>query len=417
MVTILLILCSPVHNISQNDKDAANYGLETGKGIAELLAQRDFGKSLTKIGKSVGPYLGALGPFVGIITAVIPSESDELAFMKNMMKEIDKRLDNIDNRFNDIEKMIKWSVVQINFGQIEQRIQATSREFKYLYEVPMSAVQNRKLLFISNYKSDYQNSGNKLFQAIIQGQGTFQEDLGTSVLRYTGKDRRKTQLFLLGVMQLLLQAVKVELGYLLVNQYTHNANFMKLEWEKKIQTVRKKFEYIDYQCANVYYHAQSGKELDEYSAKNKGLTNSQFASGLFQHLGGKYYWRDWAVIAYNPIWGGDNHWVGVSGGHIKFRKDGRNIVVASVDKKHSVMDLARAEQDMKKVSMTYRTGNWWTGYRDARRNAKDVFNSLDKRGASLVSVIRCYNNMTYHYHSKRYRYVPRCPHFDLFMWG
>ncbi|CAC5390503.1 unnamed protein product [Mytilus coruscus] len=149
--------------------------------------------------------------------AFIPSESEELAFMKNMMNNIDNRLDRMDNRFNDIERLIQWNVVQVNFGQLEQRINAVSLEFQYVYAVPQAAVQNRKKIFIANYDGDYQNSGTKLYQAIVQKQGTFQENLGTSVLRYTKNDRRKTQIFLLGVMQLLLQAVKVEMGYLLVN--------------------------------------------------------------------------------------------------------------------------------------------------------------------------------------------------------
>jgi hypothetical protein len=46
-------------------------------------------------------------------------------------------------------------------------------------------------------------------------------------------------------------------------------------------------------------------------------------------------------------WGWQNHCVSACGGHVKFRTQGRNIVIASRDKKHSVMDLIRAERDMK----------------------------------------------------------------------
>ncbi|CAC5403982.1 unnamed protein product [Mytilus coruscus] len=417
VATILIILFSPMHGLSPDQKEQVTAGLELGKGIAELLEKKEFRNSLTKIGKSIGPYLGALGPFIGVVMAFIPSESEELAFMKNMMNTIDNRLDRIDNRFNDIERLIQWNVVQVNFGQLEQRINAVSREFKYIYAVPQAAVQNRKIIFIANYDGDYQNSGTKLYQAIVQKQGTFQEDLGTSVLRYTQNDRKKTQVFLLGVMQLLLQAVKVELGYLLVNQFTHNANFMKSDWEKRIKEVKGKFEQIDYQCTHVNYHPQSGKDIDAYAATNSGQTNRQFATGLFNLLGGKYYWRDWIVVAYDPISGGDNHWVGVGGGHIKFRKNGRNIVVASVDKSRSVMDLARAEQQMKTIAMTKRKGNIWVGYRNVRRTAQDIFNSLNRSGASFVSVIRSGKNANYHYHTRRVKFIRRDPYFDLMMWG
>ncbi|XP_052074461.1 uncharacterized protein LOC127712203 [Mytilus californianus] len=412
MTSLLLILFSTVYSLSTKDKNAANYGLAIGKGIADLLEKRDFAKSLTMIGKSIGPYLGALGPIVGVIMAFIPSESAELAFMKKMMKEIDTRLDHIDNRFNDIERLIEWSVVKVNFGQIEQNIKVVSREFQYIYAVPQAAVENRKVLYLSRYDNDYQNSGTKLYDVIVEKQGLFQEDLGTSVMRYTKIDRRKTQLFLLGVMQLLLQAVKVELGYLLVKQYTHNAHFMQLDWENRIQKVRRKFEEIDNQCV-VKYHTQSGNDIDEYSSANKDLTNRQFANGLLNLLRGKYDWRDWVVIAYDPVKGGDKHWIGVSGGHMKFRKDGRNIVVASVDKSHSVMDLARAELEMKTVSTTKK--NWWHGI--VARAAKDIFYSLDKRGASLVSVIRSDEDANYFGDSLRAKFVRRAPYYELLMWG
>ncbi|CAG2202928.1 unnamed protein product [Mytilus edulis] len=201
MVILLLILLSPDSSRSQDDEDVVSAGLELGKEITELLGKKEFTTTLSRIAKSIGPFLGALGPFVGFVLAFFPSESEELAYMKNMMKIIDQRLNNIDNRFNDIERLIQWNVVKVNFGQLEQRIKAVSLEFEYIYDVPEPAVQNRKELFISSYDNDYQNSGNKLYQAIVQRQGVFQEDLGTSVLRYTGNDRKMTQLFLLGVMQ------------------------------------------------------------------------------------------------------------------------------------------------------------------------------------------------------------------------
>ncbi|CAG2242361.1 unnamed protein product [Mytilus edulis] len=79
--------------------------------------------SLYNISKNIGPYLEGISPFFDIVMAFVQVDSDILAFMKDMMKNIDHRLDQIDNRFNDIERLIKWNVVQINFGQIEQRMQ------------------------------------------------------------------------------------------------------------------------------------------------------------------------------------------------------------------------------------------------------------------------------------------------------
>ncbi|CAC5400052.1 unnamed protein product [Mytilus coruscus] len=399
MVTVLLIVSPPVNSISLDDIETTTKGLEAGKSIAEVLEKKEFVDVLRKIGENVGPYLGAVGPLIGFVSAFFQTESAELAYMKEIMKYIDSRFDEMDKRFDSIEQMIKWNVVQVNFGQIEQRIKAMAREYRYLYIVPPVAVENRKKIYISNYESDYQNSGTKLYQSIVNKQGTFQEDLGTSVLRYTDSDRKKTQLFLRGVMQLLLQAIKVELAYLFSYKYDHNANFMKLQWINRTE-----------------------EDIDEYSAKNYGKPNNQFATELFNLLSGKYYWRDWIVVSYNPISGRSRHMMRVTGGHTLLRKHGRNLLVTSVDKNHPVMNLSRAKQKLKKkVSVKVSTRfPLFGGY--TSRKAKDIFFHIDhsgaSRGASLVSVIACsWSGVAFRGDTKRLVIDKRCPYDWIIMWG
>ena len=180
--------------------------------------------------------------------------------------------------------------------------------------------------------------------------------------------------------------------------------------------MKSNFETIDRSVINKY-HVQAGIDTTDLAVKNKWMSNKQFAAALFKMLAGKYYWRHWIVLIYNDIWGWENHCVSACGGHIKFRTQGRNIVIASRDQNHSVMDLRRAERDMKKVAMTYRTGNWFTGYYSKRRQAKDIYYSLNRSGACNVAVIRCGSGLHYHYHSKRFKYVSRYPYFDINMWG
>ncbi|CAC5392198.1 unnamed protein product [Mytilus coruscus] len=413
-------LCSSVQSGYKKYLTKAKGGLEIGKGIADLIKDANFEESLTQIGKGLGPYLGAIGPFISFISIFLPSESRELSYLKEMMKHIDKRFDQMDKRFDSIEKMIKWNVVQVNFGQIEQRIQAMAREYRYLYIVPPAAVENRKKIFIKNYESDYQNSGTKLYQSIVNKQGTFQEDLGTSVLRYTDRDRKKTQLFLLGVMQLLLQAIKIELAYLFSYKYDHNANFMKSQWINRTEEVQTKFNDIDDQCIRAYFD-KSERDIDEYSAKNKGKPNGQFATELFNLLAGKYFWRDWIVVSYNPIFGRSLHMMRVTGGQTLLRKYGRNLLVTSVDKNHPVMNLSRAKQILKaKVFVQGRDGYIY-------RKAKDIFFYIDhsgaSKGASLVSVIRCQSwggqsyGVAVRGNNRRLVIDERCPYNWIILWG
>ncbi|XP_063419117.1 uncharacterized protein LOC134701940 [Mytilus trossulus] len=419
MAILLMMIPQPAVSISEEIGEAVTSGLEAGKEIGELLSKGQFKSSLVRITRGIGPYLGAIGPFVGIVMALNPIESEELSFMKDMMNSIDNRLDQVDNRFNDIERLIKWNVVQINFGQIEQRIKAVSREFQYIYNVPEAAVQNRKELYEWSYKSDYQNSGTKLYQAIVERQGTFQEDLGTSVLRFTKNNRKMTQLFLTGVMQLLLQAVKVELGYLSVNNFTHNLDYMTSDWEKRIQEVSDKFEQIDNQSV-VNSHQQLVIDIDEYGLKNKGLSHKLFARELYDQLEEKYYWRHWIVISSRPV-GDADHCGKVEEGLMKMRTYGRNLEVASVDENHPVMDMYLAEKEMILVKVSKRSGSWWRGYKTVHQQAAQICNYLDQShcGASLVSAISSHAYGHYHYEAKalRFEQVVKNPYYTLIMWG
>ncbi|VDI31798.1 Hypothetical predicted protein [Mytilus galloprovincialis] len=368
------------------------------------------------MGKNLGPYLGAIGPFIGLLSAFLPSESEELTYMKKMMKAIDKRFDQMDKRFDNIEKMMKWNVVQVNFGQIEQRIKVMTLELRNLYSVPSEAVENRKKIFIAHYESDYQNSGTKLYHSIVNNQSMFQEDLCTSVLRYTDNDRKMTQLFLLGVMKLLLQSIQIELAYNYVNKYTHNANFTKSLWINRTIEVREKFNDADVHCKNVYL-SESKEDVDEYSEKNKGKTNDQFATGLFNLLAGKYYWRDWIVVAFIPTAHRKYHKGHVKGGQYFVTYNKRYVLVTSVDKNHPVANFSRAAQKMKTRPLTYRSRSWMYGYKNYLRPAIHIYNSLDKTDAYLVSVTTCLFNIAYACNTNRLLIVNRCSMYALIMWG
>lgn len=223
----------------------------------------------------------------------------------------------------------------------------------------------------------------------------------------------------MGVMKLYLQAVKIELtSYALDRRSQSYINYMKGTLQNHVQQVRNKFEAADRICRDSY-HAQLAKDVDEYSANHpkSSQSNKDFVKGLFQLLAGKYYWRNWLVVAYNDIWGGDNHWISQCSGYHRFRSHGRNFVVASKDNNAGIMDLARAERDMRTVAMTERKGNWFTGYYYRRRSAHSIYNSLNKSGACSTGVIKCGQELWYYYHTKRFKYVNRCPHFNLHMWG
>ncbi|CAH1802277.1 unnamed protein product [Owenia fusiformis] len=367
--------------ISNNDKTKIEKGFEAGRAILDLITERDFKEALTKIGKSIAPFLGAFGPFLSLILAFIPgADSAELAYLKWMMKNIDNRFNRLDSRFDEVQRMIDWTKVAVNFGQIEQKILAMDVEFRLLYTGGAPAA-NRKQVFITHFESDYQLSGLKLYNAIVHTQGTFQENLGESVMRYTKNDRKKTRDFLLGIMRLLIQAVKIELAYYKAKGFETIAEQRKQEWETRIRTVKSNFEQVD-RTVTDRYHNQSLVDIKKYTADNTGMSNEDFSAGLYNMLNGKYDWRVWFVIAYKPIHGRNKHTVSVcDGGHILFRQDGRNIVVASKDHNAGTMDLQRARTSLNRRK--------WISHDlvYVGELARNLYNELDKTGACAVAVI------------------------------
>ena len=412
---VLVTLFSQSESLSDYEKAQITTGLEAAQSIGEFIKEGNFKDSLTKIGTSVANYLGVVGPFVDIVLGFIKGpDSAELAFMKEMMTQIDARFDQMDSRFNDIERLIDWSVVQVNFGQIEQKILAMSEEYEHIYEVPPEATANRKTIFLDAYDSDYQNSGYKLYHAIVEPSGKFQEKLGVSVMRFTENDRKRTQVFLLGTMQLLLQAAKIEIVYLQAKQFTHNAEFTKNEWETRLERVKNEFETIDEAVVNLYL-SQSGKDIDKYATDNSRMSNTDFANGLKNMLKDKYYWRNWLVVIYNPISGSDNHHVRQHGGHLKFRQNGRNIVVASKDKSSPRMSSSTAQSAVANTP--------------PKRKAKDFFNNIQPApNAGSWGVVKHGNGISYAWSGGTLKKTGRLyasgnmfhmtlVNFDLFMWG
>ncbi|CAH1801664.1 unnamed protein product [Owenia fusiformis] len=209
-------------------------------------------------------------------------------------------------------------------------------------------------------------------------------------------------------MRLLLQAVKIELAYYNVKGFETIAQQRRREWETRIRTVKSNFEQFD-RTVRDRYHAQSRVDIKKYAAENYGMSHEVFSRGLYGMLNEKYYWRVWFVVVYNPIYGYEKHTVSVCGGHILFRQDGRNIVVASKDRNASAMDLQRARTNLNNAFYyTYGLGSFGMLYRGgfARRH----YNRIDKTGACSVAVIRTDSNVSYRGDPNRIMHIIVSPH-------
>ncbi|CAH1772246.1 unnamed protein product [Owenia fusiformis] len=342
LTVIIMVLISQSESITIADKTKIDKGLTAGHEIFNYIADKKFSESLTKISSAIGPFLGAFGPFVSLVLTFVPSSDTAVVqLLTGMMDRIENRFDQVDSRFDEIKRLVEWTDEAVNFGQIEQKIWAMNVAYRRLYRGNGTGeAANRKQAYIDEFDNNYQQSGINLYHAIVNKHGTFQENLGESIMRFTDYDRKKTQDFLLGILRLILNAAKIEIAYYNVKQFNSIAEERKSEWETKIQRVKSEFEHIDktviHQC-----HSQSKKDIKKISADNYKMGNEQFSSKLYDMLTEKYYWRNWLVVVYDEVRGFDKHTVSQCGGYIKFRKDGRNLVVASLDKNQDVQQMSR----------------------------------------------------------------------------
>lgn len=167
-------------------------------------------------------------------------------------------------------------------------------------------------------------------------------------------DRKQTQNFMIGILQLLLRGIQSEITYR--KQYGDpyfNFYLHEFEWGQRFRNVTDRMQTI-YEQVKGKYHDQAGKDIDRTAADNYTLSNGVFSSYLYNFLKKKYFWRDWLVVIYNPINGGSNHTNQQCDGFTKYRFHGRNMVVASVDSITTDMNKTQANVIISNLPRSHR---------------------------------------------------------------
>ncbi|CAH1801647.1 unnamed protein product [Owenia fusiformis] len=412
LAVALLAFVPKTESITAAQKQAIKKGLATGKEILDIIKEQDFKKFLTKtVASNIKSFLGALGPFIGLVMTFVPSaDSEELKLMKTMMKEIDTQFDRVDSRFNDVERLIKWTETAVQFGEIQTALTALQEEYRLLY-ISSAPDENVKYLYIKSYESNYKLAGTKLYQALVTPGGYFNENLGEAVMRYTKNDRRKTNVFLLGIYEMILQAVKLESAYYKMNSFEIIQEERDKEWESRLESIRLKIERFDVDVKYKYY-SQSREEIIAYARDNSGMSNEQFSSEVYDLLFDKYYWREWFVLIYNPIIGSDKHRMNTPcGGHILLRQNGRNIVIASQENTTEAMDVEKAHVILVKLIIDDSVGNTQISF-----NAEEVYYRVDKSIACSFAVVRKDAGVSYKANPSRVVQIDYST-FKIFMFG
>jgi len=272
---------------------------------------------------------------LNIVFMFIEVESPEMKQLKIEFARLNNRLDQWSEEFAEIKRLIDWNAIQVGFGNHERSIRTMSDHLTTLVNCPPSIRSMQTQVFFSNYESSFLNTAEKLYNSMVNTDMIFSENLFRASQTYSEYHRGKVQHFMMGNFQLLLKAVEIQASYIQLRYNSTNATeFTKHLWEKKFLLLRDRMVEID-NDTQKRWKTQSERDLDSLLAKHYALSNVDFEKVAINFFAEKYDWRAWSIVTYKDIGGWDNHaayhCTGSNTGVVRFRTNGRNVQMASLE--------------------------------------------------------------------------------------
>ncbi|KAK3086404.1 hypothetical protein FSP39_017941 [Pinctada imbricata] len=379
---LFVAICLPLTH-AQDTTAAIENGLALGESLATIMESGNFRSSMSKLATSIGPYLGAIGPAVGIIMAFTNQKDPQIEFMKTMLKRIENRFDKIDEQFKQLTNQVNWNKYEIQLSKHESTIRTLSKNLGAVYKASSGSRPGQIRSFIRTYDSNWKNDP-QVLMTYTTGTGLFHENLIDMFKTYTENHRGKVQKFMLGLTDLILRGVSVELAYLeFINETASYKKDRKNYWTREVKKMRNFMSKIDRGLySSRLYLPQMGKDIDKLLINNKGRKHSDFATIAYNFLMEKFNWRDWLVVSYNDVKGGSKHWVKQCSGTIKFRNQGRNIVIASVRRSSTpILKVKKSKDAAEKIFKDMKIF-------DSKRFNPFLFMGADKIYKSFPSTVR-----------------------------
>ncbi|XP_071944908.1 uncharacterized protein [Antedon mediterranea] len=315
--------------------DKVRAGVEAGNEIVNVFSDEhlssQFSNDIAKFTKNIGPFLSAIGPVMALVSIFLPtSPSAELKLMKTEFQKIDEKFDKVFTKFQEVKNLIQETSLKAQYGQYEGEIYALSHRLQQFLDAPTDAIEGQKELFIAAYSVQIDSAILIIGRGMME-ESTLSDNIPKTAITYTDRHRGKVQTIMKGIMNLILQGVKVHLAYLKVKDYNAAYEDEKTFWEDNIKKLADHMIDVDTRVKDVWKQ-QLLTDLNNNLALLNGKSNSDFADKFYAFLTEKYDWRHWHIVVYNDISGEDNHWVRFCGGYKSFRKHGGNTVVASCSK-------------------------------------------------------------------------------------
>lgn len=112
ILTAILVQLHNVVSVGQNEINQIKAGATFANSLAKAMQSRSFSDVIKK-SASIIPGISAVTTFVGFILSLVgTSESQELLAIKRLFNEMDDRFDSVERHLQDIQREIKWALVQ-----------------------------------------------------------------------------------------------------------------------------------------------------------------------------------------------------------------------------------------------------------------------------------------------------------------
>ena len=265
----------------KNGFDAANH-------LFDKMDKLDFGGVLGSVVGTASSFLGAVGPFVGLFLNLLAGPNAVEQQLKALYTKVENGFDRIDVQFAQVRREIAFVPAAVQFRTLESSIMALQAKLTAMSKTTTAAAyRSASAAFVSTHDDGtYASAGIQLYNAIYHGGllsgGLFQEFMTKSV-----NDRKATQRFMLGSLNLLLRAAALDITY---SQLKHSANIKNdiSAWVTRITNIKSKMSSIDSSIVRNY-HTQMVKDIEEFGKLNyKGtLSHSAFADQLYDKLSKK----------------------------------------------------------------------------------------------------------------------------------
>ena len=180
-----------------------------------------------------------------------------------------------------MKNAIDWSTVVVSYGTYERKIRAAEENLNRIYRVQRQARKNEKNNFIIQYESDFDNSVQKLYDVIVNNDQVISDNILQAVVQQTKNHKRKTEQFSLGLVQLLIQGIKVKVSYYGLKEWT--TDHLVTQWETKIIKLRDTLQTVSDVLKRLYV-SQMRLDTNGFILRYHGVGNQGLADKLYNFV-------------------------------------------------------------------------------------------------------------------------------------